>query len=105
MPAMFTKYATAFGEMTQEYIDFYVERAKNGVGLIVVEKTCVDWPAGKVASNPLRLDDEKFIQGLHDLAEAVHPYGTKLATNLQHAGNVSPTRSIWRAMNWYRHLR
>ena len=89
MPAMFTKYATAFGEMTQEYIDFYVERAKNGVGLIVVENTCVDWPAGKVASNPLRLDDEKFIQGLHDLAEAVHPYGTKLATNLQHAGRQS----------------
>lgn len=89
MPAMFTKYATAFGEMTQEYIDFYVERARNGVGLIIVENTCVDWPAGKVASNPLRLDDEKFIQGLHDLAEAVHPYGTKLATNLQHAGRQS----------------
>lgn len=86
MPPMWSKMGTAFGEVTQQMIDFYVERAKNDVGLIVIENTCVSWPAGKVSCNPIRLDDDKFIQGMHDLAEAVHRYGTKIATDLQHAG-------------------
>jgi 2,4-dienoyl-CoA reductase-like NADH-dependent reductase (Old Yellow Enzyme family)/thioredoxin reductase len=86
MPPMWSKMGTAFGEVTDRMIDFYVERAKNGVGLIVIENTCVSWPAGKVSCNPIRLDDDKFIQGMHDLAEAVHSYGTKIATDLQHAG-------------------
>ena len=86
MPPMWCKMGTAFGEVSQQMIDFYVERAKNGVGLIVIENTCVSWPAGKVSCNPIRLDDDKFIQGMHDLAEAVHIYGTKIATDLQHAG-------------------
>ena len=35
------------GAVTQRFIDFYVERAKGGTGLIIIENTCVDWPLGK----------------------------------------------------------
>jgi len=38
-------YATMDGFMTQRYIDYLVERAKNGVGMIYVESTYVDPPA------------------------------------------------------------
>lgn len=74
------------GAVTQRFIDFYVERAKGGTGLIIIENTCVDWPLGKAGDFPVRLDSDRFIHGFNDLAEAVHPYGAKLATQLQHAG-------------------
>ncbi len=86
MPALNTKLGTEFGAVSDRMIDFYVERAKGGVSLIVIENTCVDWPVGKAGTNPIRADEWKFVQGLHDLAEAVHLYGTKIATQLQHTG-------------------
>jgi 2,4-dienoyl-CoA reductase-like NADH-dependent reductase (Old Yellow Enzyme family)/thioredoxin reductase len=86
MPALNTKFGTEWGAVNGRLIDYFVERAKGGVGLIVIENTCIDWPAGKAGTNPIRADDWKFIQGLHDLAEAVHLYGARIATQLQHPG-------------------
>lgn len=86
MAAISTRLGTEFGAVSDRIIDYYVERAKGGVGLIVIENTCIDWPTGKAGPNPIRADSDKFILGLHDLAEAVHRYGTKIATQLQHTG-------------------
>jgi 2,4-dienoyl-CoA reductase-like NADH-dependent reductase (Old Yellow Enzyme family)/thioredoxin reductase len=86
MPALNTKFGTEWGAVSNRLIDYFVERAKGGVGLIVIENTCIDWPVGKAGTNPIRADEWKFVQGLHDLAEAVHPYGAKIATQLQHPG-------------------
>jgi 2,4-dienoyl-CoA reductase-like NADH-dependent reductase (Old Yellow Enzyme family)/NADPH-dependent 2,4-dienoyl-CoA reductase/sulfur reductase-like enzyme len=86
MAPMCTKFGTEYGSVNQRLIDFYVERAKGGVGLIIIENTCIEWPRGKAGNNPIRLDDWQYVQGLADLAEAVHPYGTKIATQLQHVG-------------------
>jgi len=86
MPALNTKFGTEFGAVSERSIDFYEERAKGGVSLIVIENTCIDWPVGKAGTNPLRADEWKFVHGLHDLAEAVHLYGVKIATQLQHTG-------------------
>lgn len=86
MPALNTKFATEWGAVSDRMIEYYEERARGGVGLIVIENTCIDWPVGKAGTNPVRADEWRFVQGLHDLAEAVHPYGTKIATQLQHTG-------------------
>jgi 2,4-dienoyl-CoA reductase-like NADH-dependent reductase (Old Yellow Enzyme family)/thioredoxin reductase len=86
MPALNTQFGTEFGAVSDRLIDFYVERAKGGVSLIVIENTCIDWPVGKAGTSPIRADEWKFLHGLHDLAEAVHPYGVKIATQLQHTG-------------------
>jgi 2,4-dienoyl-CoA reductase-like NADH-dependent reductase (Old Yellow Enzyme family)/thioredoxin reductase len=86
MPALNTKFATEWGAVSDRMIEYYEERASGGVGFIVIENTCIDWPVGKAGTNPVRADEWKFVQGLHDLAEAVHPYGTKIATQLQHTG-------------------
>ena len=42
MPALCSKFGTEFGAVSQRLIDFYVERARGGVGLIIIENTCVD---------------------------------------------------------------
>jgi 2,4-dienoyl-CoA reductase-like NADH-dependent reductase (Old Yellow Enzyme family)/thioredoxin reductase len=86
MPALNTKLGNEWGAMSERMIDYYAERARGGVALIIIENTCIDWPVGKAGTNPIRADEWKFIQGLHELAEAVHVYGTKIATQLHHAG-------------------
>jgi 2,4-dienoyl-CoA reductase-like NADH-dependent reductase (Old Yellow Enzyme family)/thioredoxin reductase len=86
MPALNTKLGTEFGAVSDRMIAYFVARARGGVGLIIIENTCVDWPVGKAGTNPIRADEWKFAQGLHDLADAVHVYGARIATQLQHTG-------------------
>jgi 2,4-dienoyl-CoA reductase-like NADH-dependent reductase (Old Yellow Enzyme family)/thioredoxin reductase len=93
MPPMYTKFGTEFGAVTDRMINFYVACAKGGAALLTIENTCVEWPRGKCGANPLRVDDDKFIQGLNELTEAVHLHGSKIATNPQHAGRQSDTEA------------
>jgi 2,4-dienoyl-CoA reductase-like NADH-dependent reductase (Old Yellow Enzyme family)/thioredoxin reductase len=87
------RYNTPSGTITQRVIDHYVERAKGGTGLIIVEATTMDWPVGKVGSCPLRLDRDSYIQGFRDLVEAVHAHGAKVAVQLQHVGGQTNRRN------------
>ena len=43
MASLYTNMATESGAVTQQMIDYYAERARGGVGLIITEATCVDW--------------------------------------------------------------
>ncbi len=52
-----------------------MERAKGGVGLIIIEVTCVDTPLGLNTVNMLVADDDKYIPGLAKLAAAIHAQG------------------------------
>jgi 2,4-dienoyl-CoA reductase-like NADH-dependent reductase (Old Yellow Enzyme family) len=85
-PALASKLSTAGGEVSDDYLAFCEERARGGVGLIVVENTTVDWEGGKGGSTLTRVDGAEFIPRLHALVERVHAYGTKIGTQLQHVG-------------------
>lgn len=85
MPGMERNYATLKGEVTQRYIDYLVERAKGGVGLIIVESTYVD-PSGKVRLGQLGIYNDELVSGMRRLAEAVHAHGAKIGTQITHAG-------------------
>ena len=89
MPPMGTNLAGAEGEVTDELIAYYEERAKGGTGLIIVEFTCIDYEYGKGFVRQLRLDDDRFIPGIHTLANAVHKYGAKVFVQIHHAGRQS----------------
>jgi len=86
MPPMATNYAGPFGDVSERLIKYHVERAKSEVGLIILENVQVKYPEGKNVSCQLRLDDDKYIPGYQELAEAVHPYGTKIFMQIHHAG-------------------
>jgi len=94
MPPMHTRFASESGEMTDRMIDYYVERAKGGVGLIILENTCVDWILARASGNPIRIDDDIYTSGLHDLAAAVHEYGAKIATQPHHPGRQNERSNI-----------
>jgi 2,4-dienoyl-CoA reductase-like NADH-dependent reductase (Old Yellow Enzyme family)/thioredoxin reductase len=86
MPAMGTNLASQDGYVTEHIKDYYEQRAKGGVGLVIVEVTCVDSPVGKTMANQLVVDDNKFIPGLSELAEVIHRHGAKAVLELHHAG-------------------
>lgn len=86
MAPMHTKYASESGEVTDKLREYFVERARGGVGLIVVENTCVDWELGKGDGNPVTIHDDRFRPRLHELVAAVHRYGVKIIPELHHVG-------------------
>ena len=100
-------YAAMDGSVTRRYIDYLVERAKNGVGMMAVESTYVD-PVGRGRVYQLGLQDDKVVPSHKRLTDAVHEYGTKIVAEIHHAGRQSsnglsisgtvsgPLRAHWR---------
>lgn len=75
--------------ITDRLVDFFVERAKGGVGLIIVSGGCVD-PLGKLPGL-IGIYDDRFIPGLEKLAKSVHSQGAKIGLLLFHGGRDSPS--------------
>lgn len=75
----------AEGALTDEGIDYYVERAKGGIGLIITGY-CIADEAIEEAETPSILVIKKnpliFIQKCSQLTERVHAYGTKIFLQL-----------------------
>jgi 2,4-dienoyl-CoA reductase-like NADH-dependent reductase (Old Yellow Enzyme family)/thioredoxin reductase len=92
MPPMATNYASKEGEVTDRQIVYYEERAKGGVGLIIVEISCVDTPVGKGMARQIAIDDDKFIPGLSRLAATIKQHGAKAAIQLHHAGRQTTSK-------------
>ena len=86
MPPMGTNMGTPDGHVTEEVVSYYRERARGGVGLIIVETTCVDAPVGKTTAFQLAIDNDRFIPGLSRLAETIHQHGSRTVLQLQHGG-------------------
>jgi 2,4-dienoyl-CoA reductase-like NADH-dependent reductase (Old Yellow Enzyme family) len=86
MAPMNTGFAGPNGEATEKMIDYYEKRAKNGVGLIVVEATAVVPSVKNMACQP-RLTDESYIPGFATLVERIKAYGAKTFLQIQHSGN------------------
>ncbi|MBQ2500464.1 MAG: NADH oxidase, partial [Clostridia bacterium] len=74
------------GFVNKAVINHYAERAKGGVGAIVVEVTCVDTPLGLNTKGMLVIDDDKYIPGMTDLAKAIHDGGAKAFLQISHTG-------------------
>ena len=86
MPPMATNYAAADGKVTDLMIAHYEQRAGGGVGSIITEGTCPDFPVGKGWPNEAGIDDDKYIPGFKRLVDAVHKHGAKIAMQLHPHG-------------------
>ena len=91
---IYTMFATADGEAGPRMIEYYRERARGGVGLMITENAAIDWSQGRAVGNPLRLDEYRFRAGLSELVEAVHNEGAKIAAQLHHGGRQTTIRNI-----------
>jgi len=85
MPPMVTNFASEEGAVTEKMIKYYTERAKGGVGLIIIEMS-YPHPTGKGFSCMLGVHNDKFIPGLNELVESIKAYGACVALQIGHAG-------------------
>ncbi|GAB6096051.1 FAD-dependent oxidoreductase [Desulfatiferula olefinivorans] len=86
LPAMHLGMADQF-QVTDRLVDFYVERARGGAGMIVVGNATVNEVSGFFQYIGAHHDD--FIPGLTRLARAIKDHGAAAAVQLNHAGRYS----------------
>ena len=86
MPPMGSGLGCGDGRVSQRMKEYYEERARGGVGLIIVEATCVEGSMGKAFPDQLLVDNDEFIAGLNELAKVIHKHGAKAAMQIHHAG-------------------
>ncbi len=85
MAPMVTNYAYEDGSVTERLRAYHEERARGGVGLIIVEAAYVH-PSGRGFQNEVGIYSDKLIPGLRRLVRAVHAHGAKIAAQLYHGG-------------------
>ena len=94
MTPMGTNYGEQNGEMSFLHMDYYEQRAKGGVGLIIVENASVDSPQGSNGTTQLRIDHDNYIPRLFKLCETVHSHGACIAVQINHAGAAALSSRI-----------
>jgi len=77
------------GLVTDQMVDFYVERARGGASLFIVEDAMVDAPIGCHLPRDLWINDDRCLAGLSRLAKAIKDEGCKAFSTLSHGGRVS----------------
>ncbi|MFC1981499.1 FAD-dependent oxidoreductase [Chloroflexota bacterium] len=74
------------GSISDRMIDYYVERARGGVGLIMGQSSYVLKESARPTITAVY--DDKFILPFSRLPAAVHKYGAKVGWQIEHGGKV-----------------
>ena len=79
-------------------MQYYEERARGGVGLIITEATRVDEKHGPLAPRQLAMSKDRHIEPFARMVKRVHRHGTKIFCQLHHPGrqNLSLLVATWR---------
>lgn len=78
------------GEIGARMRGYYGERARGGVGAIVVEGAGVH-PTTRKFPEYLMANEDIIVPGLRELARLVHGYGTKVLLQILHSGSRMPS--------------
>jgi 2,4-dienoyl-CoA reductase-like NADH-dependent reductase (Old Yellow Enzyme family)/NADPH-dependent 2,4-dienoyl-CoA reductase/sulfur reductase-like enzyme len=89
MAPMGSNFAEENGTAGERLRSYYIERAKGGVGLIIMETSATTWPKGASMPNMLGFSSEDFLPDLTLLTEEIHKYDCKVAAQLNHSGKIS----------------
>jgi len=81
MAAMGSNFASEDGHASEQLTAYYEERARGGVGLIILETSAITWPAGASMPNMIGFSKDEFIPTLQSLTQRVHQHGAKIAPN------------------------
>ena len=82
------------GEIPEEYIAYYEERAKGGVGAIITELVQVNGTTGIMNAHQVLMHQESCMEQLRPLAERMHQYDCKIFLQMQHPGNVTTAQKL-----------
>ena len=79
------------------HLGYYAERARGGVGMIVMEGQSVE--AHGALTRGRFNDDDSIVPGLAAIADAVHEHGTVIVQQLNHSGQHADADNSW-LPNW-----
>ncbi len=82
------------GQVTDNLLAHYEARARGGVGTVMVEAACVDWPVGREGFAQLAIDDARYIPGLFRLSETIKMHGAAAFIQLLHIGRETTQAGI-----------
>ncbi|WP_431027115.1 NADPH dehydrogenase NamA [Lysinibacillus sp. LZ02] len=77
--------ANEFGFAQPFHIVHYASRAMGQVGLVMLEATAV-LPEGRISTRDLGIWHDEQLEGLKQIVDQIHAYGSKAAIQLAHAG-------------------
>jgi len=86
-------YAAEDGKVTKRLKDFYVERAKGGVGMVQTGICYVD-PLGRFFTNMMGIHEDSVIPGLKEMAQEVQSHGAAFVVQLCHVGRYASAKII-----------
>ena len=89
MPAMDQNNCTEDGLISNKTLQHYEDRAKGGVGLLILETSAVKWPYGATSKHQPSLASDEVIPGLEKLAERIHKHGARIIVQACHHGRIS----------------
>ena len=89
MAAMGSNFASEDEHASEQLTAYYEERARGGVGLIILETSAITWPAGASMPNMIGFSKDEFIPTLQSLTQRVHQHGAKIAAQLNHSGKIA----------------
>ena len=79
------------GAVSGRHKHYYIERARGGTGLILIESTNVN-PKASSRKFGLALHDDRFIPGLRELVGQVKDFGAACGLQLNHGGRIGPMK-------------
>ena len=83
-----TKYIER-GHASERMIEFFRARARGGVGAIVVDGGCLDYPDAYKGPSELRMDTDEHAKSLRALVDAVQSEGAKILMHLNYPAFVA----------------
>ena len=82
------------GKPTERMMDYYEERAKGGVGMIIPGICRVNDMGGASTFTQLSMSHYYHIEPMREFAERIHRHGTKLCIQLHHPGRQGMASAI-----------
>ena len=86
---MGSNFASNNGHTSEQLNAYYEERARGGVGLIILETSAITWPAGASMPNMIGFSKDEFIPDLRLLTQSIHQHGAKIAAQLNQSGKIA----------------
>jgi 2,4-dienoyl-CoA reductase-like NADH-dependent reductase (Old Yellow Enzyme family)/NADPH-dependent 2,4-dienoyl-CoA reductase/sulfur reductase-like enzyme len=77
------------GFVTREMVEYYQNIARGGAGIVTIGESPIDDHYAQAHQFQLILGNDKVINGLSVLAEAVHRYGAKISIEIAHSGRFT----------------
>ncbi|MEJ5357721.1 MAG: FAD-dependent oxidoreductase [Desulfobacterales bacterium] len=95
MPALASFLIEPDGTITEKTVEHYRRRASGGPGMIIVE-ACAVSPEGVVSAHQARIYEDRFVEGLARIAEAIRAEGVVPAVQIHHGGRQTSAKVIGR---------